>query len=102
VAGLRKLRESGEVDADESVVCLTTGHLLKDPDAAFAAGDDPEPVPNDTDAVLEHINAGSSSAVGRVSKQVSNAVDSPLLTALVGGGLGIAYLGYRKFRSKSK
>ncbi len=99
VAGLRKLRESGEVDADESVVCLTTGHLLKDPDAAFVAGGDPEPVPNDTEAVLEHINSDSStSAVGRVSKGVSNAVDSPLVPALVGGALGIIYLGYRKLR----
>ncbi|KTG19996.1 threonine synthase [Haloferax profundi] len=55
VAGLRKLRENGTVSEDEQVVCLTTGHLLKDPDAAFEAGDDPEPVPNDTDAVLEHL-----------------------------------------------
>jgi len=55
VAGLRKLRDRGVVGADEQVVCLTTGHLLKDPDAAFAAGNDPEPVPNDTEAVLEHI-----------------------------------------------
>ena len=55
VAGLRKLRESGVVSADERVVCLTTGHLLKDPDAAFAAGNEPEPVANDTDAVLEHL-----------------------------------------------
>src|SRR6056297_3046569 len=64
VAGLRKLREQGEVDADESVVCLTTGHLLKDPDAAFEAGGDPEPVPNDTDAVLEHINDGKTGTLG--------------------------------------
>jgi len=55
IAGLRKLREQGVVDDDEQVVCLTTGHLLKDPDAAFAAGNDPEPVPNDTDAVLDHL-----------------------------------------------
>jgi threonine synthase len=55
VAGLRKLREQGVVDAEEDVVCLTTGHLLKDPDAAAAAGSDPEPVPNDTDAVLDHL-----------------------------------------------
>ncbi|MCU4801585.1 threonine synthase [Halobacteria archaeon HArc-gm2] len=55
VAGLRKLREQGVVDADENVVCLTTGHLLKDPDAAAKAGVDPEPVPNDTDAVLDHL-----------------------------------------------
>src|SRR6056297_3583164 len=55
VAGLRKLRESGDIAADEQVVCLTTGHLLKDPDAAAAAGADPEPVPADTDGVLDHL-----------------------------------------------
>ncbi|MFB6172335.1 MAG: threonine synthase [Haloarculaceae archaeon] len=55
VAGLRKLRDAGVVGDDEDVVCLTTGHLLKDPDAAAAAGSDPEPVPNDTDAVLAHL-----------------------------------------------
>jgi threonine synthase len=55
VAGLRKLRERGVVDAEESVVCLTTGHLLKDPDEAAAAGSEPEPVPDDTDDVIEHL-----------------------------------------------
>ena len=55
IAGLQELRERGVVDNDEDVVCLTTGHLLKDPDAAAAAGSDPEPVPNDTDAVLAHL-----------------------------------------------
>jgi threonine synthase len=57
VAGLRKLRDRGVVDAGEDVVCLTTGHLLKDPDAAFEAGGKPEPVPNDLDAILDHIGA---------------------------------------------
>jgi len=55
IAGLRKLRERGVVDAGERAVCLTTGHLLKDPDAAAEAGGDPEPVPNDTDAVIDHL-----------------------------------------------
>lgn len=55
VAGLRKLRDSGEIDADEHVVCLTTGHLLKDPDAAAAAGTEPEPVPNDAEAILAQL-----------------------------------------------
>ncbi|WP_336134095.1 threonine synthase [Natronomonas amylolytica] len=55
VAGLRKLRDEGVVGDDEDVVCLTTGHLLKDPDAAAKAGADPEPVANDTEAVLEHL-----------------------------------------------
>ena len=55
VAGLRKLREAGDIGAGEDVVCLTTGHLLKDPAAAAEAGADPEPVPNDTDDVLRHL-----------------------------------------------
>jgi len=55
LAGLRKLREEGVVDAEERVVCLTTGHLLKDPDAAVEAGAEPEPVPGTTGGVLEHL-----------------------------------------------
>lgn len=62
VAGLRKLRAEGVVSPDERVVCLTTGHLLKDPDAAAAAGADPEPVPGDTEGVLEHLAEGSSAS----------------------------------------
>ncbi|MBS3760183.1 threonine synthase [Halodesulfurarchaeum sp.] len=53
VAGLRKLRTAGEIGADEQVVCLTTGHLLKDPEAAAAAGSDPQTVPNSVSAVLD-------------------------------------------------
>ncbi|MFW5903259.1 MAG: threonine synthase [Halolamina sp.] len=55
VAGLRKLREEGVVEAGDDVVCLTTGHLLKDPDAAVEAGTDPEPVPNDVDAIVDRL-----------------------------------------------
>ncbi|MEF8871395.1 MAG: threonine synthase [Haloarculaceae archaeon] len=57
IAGVRKLRHEGEIDADERVVCLTTGHLLKDPDAAAKAGKDPEPVPGDTEGVLGHLGS---------------------------------------------
>ena len=53
VAGARKLREHGAIDGDEQVVCLTTGHLLKDPDAAARAGTEPEPVPGTTGGVLD-------------------------------------------------
>ena len=59
VAGLRKLRENGVVAADERVVCLTTGHLLKDPDAAVEAGREPEPVGATTAAVLEHLGVAA-------------------------------------------
>jgi threonine synthase len=57
IAGVRKLRHEGEIDADERVVCLTTGHLLKDPEAAAKAGADPEPVGGDTEAVLDHLGS---------------------------------------------
>ena len=95
VAGLRKLRAQGEISAEESVVCLTTGHLLKDPDAAFEAGGDPEPVPNDTAAILEHIGAESATS------GLSSLSAKSLLPALVGGGIGIAYL-YKKLRSQQE
>jgi len=55
LAGLRALRETDEVGVDEYIVCLTTGHLLKDPDAAATAGTEPEPVPAEVDGVLEHL-----------------------------------------------
>ncbi|MEF8773290.1 MAG: threonine synthase [Halobacteriales archaeon] len=55
LAGLRELRERGVVDESEDVVLLTTGHLLKDPDAAAAAGTEPEPVGATTEAVLDHL-----------------------------------------------
>jgi threonine synthase len=57
IAGVRKLRKRGDIDGDEQVVCLTTGHLLKDPDAAAAAGADPEPVGGDTASVLDHLKS---------------------------------------------
>jgi threonine synthase len=53
VAGLLELRERGVVTDDEQVVCLTTGHLLKDPDAAAEAGGETTPVPADADGVLD-------------------------------------------------
>ncbi|KAF5410886.1 MAG: Threonine synthase [Candidatus Methanogasteraceae archaeon] len=31
VAGMRKLLADGAIDSDERIVCITTGHLLKDP-----------------------------------------------------------------------
>src|SRR6056297_2228151 len=62
LAGLRKLRAEGVVGADERVVCLTTGHLLKDPDAAAAAGTEPEPVPADLEAVIARLDGGDASS----------------------------------------
>ncbi|MHA1713177.1 MAG: pyridoxal-phosphate dependent enzyme, partial [Candidatus Ranarchaeia archaeon] len=36
IAGLKRLLENGEIDADERVVCITTGHGLKDPQTAMS------------------------------------------------------------------
>ena len=41
IAGLKKLVESGEVDQGEDVVCIVTGHLLKDPNTAINACKEP-------------------------------------------------------------
>jgi threonine synthase len=35
IAGLRKLVRSGEVKKDERIVCVATGHILKDPEEAI-------------------------------------------------------------------
>jgi threonine synthase len=35
IAGLKKLLEQGVIDPDERVVCVTTGHALKDPEIIF-------------------------------------------------------------------
>lgn len=37
IAGLKKLVENGEVNVDEAIVCVATGHGLKDPEAVVKA-----------------------------------------------------------------
>ncbi|MHA1409005.1 MAG: threonine synthase [Candidatus Odinarchaeia archaeon] len=39
VAGLKKLVENNIIDRDERVVCITTGHMLKDPQEAIEIAD---------------------------------------------------------------
>ncbi len=41
IAGLKKLVEKGEINKDERVVCVTTGHGLKDPDVAIRMSEKP-------------------------------------------------------------
>ena len=43
VAGLKKLREQGVSDKDETVACICTGNGLKDPDTILA--NVPKPIP---------------------------------------------------------
>jgi len=35
VAGIKKLAEAGVIDRDEQIVCVVTGHLLKDPETVI-------------------------------------------------------------------
>lgn len=51
VAGLKKLVEQGAVDRDEEVVCVATGHLLKDPEEAVEISPEPVRVSADADEV---------------------------------------------------
>jgi threonine synthase len=41
IAGLKKLIEVGEIERDEVVICVTTGHGLKDPDVAIKISEKP-------------------------------------------------------------
>jgi threonine synthase len=51
IAGLKKLVEKGEIDKDECIVCVVTGHGLKDPDVAVKTSEKPLEV----DAEMETI-----------------------------------------------
>ena len=51
IAGLKKLIEKGEIDKDERVVCVTTGHGLKDPDVAVRMSEKPLEVDAEVEAI---------------------------------------------------
>jgi len=56
VAGVIKLKKHGYFSGGEKVVCVLTGHGLKDPNTAIgAAGEKPVVVPDDEAAVLDVI-----------------------------------------------
>jgi len=49
IAGLMKLVDNGEIDRNEQVVCVVTGHLLKDPNTAINACVEPVEINADID-----------------------------------------------------
>lgn len=51
IAGLRKLVDSGEIDQGEEVVCIVTGHLLKDPNTAINACKKPVSIEADAESL---------------------------------------------------
>ena len=55
VAGLRKLSAKGAIDGDETVVCVATGHLLKDPETVIRSSRPPIEVPADFKSLCEAI-----------------------------------------------
>ena len=53
VAGLIKLRNAGVIDKDERVVCVTTGHLLKDPETVIKMCDKPVEIDATKEAICK-------------------------------------------------
>jgi threonine synthase len=51
IAGLKKLVNNGVIGKDERVVCITTGHGLKDPDTAIKQSEKPLEVDADISAI---------------------------------------------------
>ena len=56
VAGLLKLAEAGRLDPGATVVCVLTGHGLKEPDWAIAGAGQPPVVPVDADVVAAELD----------------------------------------------
>lgn len=52
VAGIRKLAESGMIDRDERIVCVVTGHLLKDPETVIKQCEPPTEIDADIPSLL--------------------------------------------------
>lgn len=55
IAGLRKLVDDGVVEKGEKVVCVVTGHVLKDPDTAIKASVEPTKVSANIDTLRDLI-----------------------------------------------
>ena len=56
VAGLKKLIEMGTINRDEIIVCITTGHLLKDPQTVIDFCEEPIVVDADIKSIREAIS----------------------------------------------
>ncbi len=56
VAGMMKLAKDGKIPAGSTVVCILTGHGLKDPDNAIKAGTKPTFIPCKVKEVVKRLN----------------------------------------------
>jgi threonine synthase len=66
IAGLKKLVKNGVIDRDERVVCITTGHGLKDPDTAIKQCEKPVEVDAEISAIEQALGLKSQAAVAYV------------------------------------
>ncbi|MBE0516114.1 MAG: threonine synthase [Methanophagales archaeon] len=57
IAGLKKLLEMGEIERDERIVCVTTGHLLKDPERVIQICEPPIEVEADVDVLRKMVRS---------------------------------------------
>jgi len=57
VAGLRKLAANGMLDPDETIVCVVTGNLLKDPETVVRVCGEPMTVEASVEAVIRAMRA---------------------------------------------
>jgi threonine synthase len=58
VAGLLQLHEAGELERGATVVCVLTGHGLKDPEWAIAGAAEPVTIPAELDAAARELGLG--------------------------------------------
>jgi len=56
VAGVRKLVQSGAIDRSEQIVCVVTGHLLKDPDTVIKQCEPPIEINADLPSLLSALH----------------------------------------------
>ncbi len=56
VAGIRKLVENGMIDRNEKIVCVVTGHLLKDPDTVIKQCEPPTEIDADLPSLLSALH----------------------------------------------
>ena len=56
IAGLKKLLEMGTIDNSETVVCIATGHLLKDPETVIKSSHPPIEIAADMKSLYNALN----------------------------------------------
>ena len=59
VAGAMRLARDGTFDQDDRVVCVCTGHGLKDPESALRAKGESLPIDADVDAIVRAVEGGA-------------------------------------------